>query len=916
MNKDAPRVQTYIAVKAGSTYDPSETTGLAHYLEHMMFKGSDEIATVNWEEEKVLLETISDLYEQHKATDDPEEKKAIYRKIDSVSNVAAQFAAANEYDKMVSSIGASGTNAYTTHERTVYMNNVPSNELDKWMQLESERFSQLVLRLFHTELETVYEEFNMYQDYDWAKADETLLENLFPKHPYGQQTTIGKPEHLKNPSMVNIHNYHDTYYVPNNMAVCLSGDFDMEETIKMIDEHFGKLKPNDNLKENVLPKEDPITAPVIKEVLGPDEESLTFAYRFDGYNSTDRKYVTMIDYMLNNSKAGLIDLDLVQSQKVLSAGCNTTFLKDYGYHEFMGRPREGQTLEEVRDLILNEIEKIKKGEFEDWLPEAVVNNMKLSRMRSVESNSRAHTFAVNFTNESTWKDYLEFLNDLSMITKEEIVKFAKEHYKDNYVCVFKRTGKDENIVKVEKPEMTPVDINRELESEFFKNFKEIKTEEIQPVFVDFKKEISTKKLGDIQYDYIKNKTNKLFSLYYVFDMGRDNMRELSLAFSYLKYLGTDKYTPEDIQKEFYKLGLNFGVSAEDNRSYVYFSGLEDNFEKGIELFEHLLANCKPDQAKYDDKVKDILKNRANNKLDKGSILWGGLYNYGKFGKFSPFTNKFTEEELINYDINKLTDLIHDVSSYKHKMFLYAQMDQDAAGKIIEKYHKVPGTLKDYPQPVKFPELNIDQNQVYFVNYDMVQTNIVMLTKDVPFDMTLMPQAKIFNEYFGGGLSSIVFQEIRESKALAYSAFAAYSQPDKKDKSYYTYGFVGTQPDKMKIATDALLELMNDMPKAEKQFNAAKESIIKKYQTSRLIKSSAYWTYLSNMDMGIDYDVRENIYNSVQKSTLDDLGRFFDDHIKDKKYTFLVIGNKKDIDFNVLGKLGPVKELTLEEIFGY
>ncbi len=352
-NQDAPRIQTYIVVKAGSTYDPKETTGLAHYLEHMLFKGTDEIATTDWQAESALLDEISDLYEAHKASDDPAKKKQIYKKIDTISAAAAKIAVANEYDKLVSALGAKRTNANTSHERTMYTNDIPSNQLERWLKLESERFSQLVLRLFHTEIEAVYEEYNMSQDSDYSKAYNAMNAAVFKKHPYGTQTILGKAEHLKNPSMVNIHNYFDTYYRANNMAICMSGDLDFEESIQLVDTYFGDLQANPDLpvREKII--EDAISEPESVEVFGPDQEFMQLAYRFDGYQSTHRKYVTMIDMILNNSVAGLIDLNLVQSQKVLRAGCYPSFNIDYGTHSFHGNPRDGQTLEEVKDLILD-----------------------------------------------------------------------------------------------------------------------------------------------------------------------------------------------------------------------------------------------------------------------------------------------------------------------------------------------------------------------------------------------------------------------------------------------------------------------------------------------------------------------------------------------------------------------------------
>jgi predicted Zn-dependent peptidase len=917
VNKNEPRVQTYIAVKAGSTYDPSETTGLAHYLEHMMFKGSTSMATTNWPKEEIVIKEISDLFEKHKQTTDPKEKRNIYVKIDSLSGLAAQYAVANEYDKMVSSIGAKGTNAYTSEERTVYMNDIPSNEIEKWLYLEKERFSSLVLRLFHTELETVYEEFNMSQDNDDNKAMDAMMSGLFLKHPYGTQTTIGKAEHLKNPSMVNIMKYWHTYYVPNNMAICLSGDIDPDSTIKMIDKYFGVLKPNDSIPKFIPPVEDPIQKPVIKEVKGPDAEYVALGFRLKGIKTDDRKYLTILDHLLSNGKAGLIDLDLVQKQKVLGAGSFSDFLKDYSYQEIYGNNRNGQTLEQVKDLLLGEIEKVKKGEFDDWMLTAVVNDLKLNNIKSQESNRRAHIFVEAFTENMAWVDYVKFLDDLSKVTKKDLVKFVNENYKDNYVVVYKRHGVDKNVVKVEKPPITPVSLNREGQSEFYKKFNEIKSPALQPVFVDFKKEISTSKTASgLEFNYIKNQTNELFYLYYIIDMGKSNNIKLPLAVNYLPYLGTDKYSPEQLQQELFKLGLTMGVSTSDERSYIYISGLNESFEKGVELLEHILSNVKPDNKSYDDYVDGILKERKDNKLDKRQILWGGLFNYGKYGKNSSFTNIIPANDLKKIKPAELTDILKEICKYKHRIFLYGIMKPEDATKVIDTYHKVNGVLLDYLPPVKYAELPTDQNKVYFVNYDMVQASIIMLAKDEKMNRDIFPYARVFGEYFGSGLSSIVFQEIREAKGLAYSAFAAYSIPAKPDESHYVYAFVGTQADKLKNATDAMLNLMNNMPMAGRQFQSAKEAIRKQIESERITKTNIFWTYQSNLDKNIDYDNRKDIYEKAKTISLNDFSAFFNKHISGNKYTFLVIGNKANIDMKVLESIGTVQELTLEDIFNY
>ncbi|MEY4926104.1 MAG: hypothetical protein RI894_540, partial [Bacteroidota bacterium] len=265
--KDAPRIQTLIATRAGSKNDPEDATGLAHYLEHMLFKGNSHFGTKDWPKEKAELQVISDLYEQRRKVKDPVERTKIYAKIDSVSQLAAGYAIANEYDKMMASIGAQGTNAFTWLEETVYVEDIPSNELEKWANVEGDRFQELTLRLFHTELEAVYEEFNIGQGRDDNRVYEALYKELFPTHTYGSQTTIGTSEHLKNPSMVKIHDYFNKYYVPNNMAIILAGDLDPDKTMKILEKYFGVWRAKEVPKWVVKPQA-PITKPIEREVFG------------------------------------------------------------------------------------------------------------------------------------------------------------------------------------------------------------------------------------------------------------------------------------------------------------------------------------------------------------------------------------------------------------------------------------------------------------------------------------------------------------------------------------------------------------------------------------------------------------------------------------------------------------------------
>lgn len=911
-NFDAPKIQTYIPVKTGSNNDPSDNTGLAHYLEHMMFKGTSKLGSSNWEKEKPLLDEISDLYEQHKAETDPEKKEIIYKKIDEVSQEASKFAIANEYDKAISSLGANGTNAHTWLDETVYKNNIPNNELEKWLKIEKERFSDLTLRLFHTELEAVYEEFNRAQDNDARLVNYELMDALFPKHPNGQQTTLGKSEHLKNPSMVAIHKYFDEYYVPNNYAMVLVGDLEFEKTIQLIDQYFGTFKYQE-LPIKKIVTEVPMTEIVERSVKSPSAERLQMAWRTDSYGTKGFRLADLIANILTNSgESGLIDLNINQNQKALRAIAYATPFKNYGTFSMVIVPKIDQTLEEAKKLLLDQIEIVKKGGFPDWLISAITNDFKIQKLKAFETaDGLATALYGTFINNQSWEEELNDLNEYAQITKEEIINFANDFFKDNYAVVKKEKGINENLIRVENPGITPIKINKESQSEFLKEILAEKSTEIMPDFIDYKKTILTDEIEGKKVSFVENKYNNIAQTHFIFPFGGDHDKELGLATQVLQYLGTPDFTPEKLHQEFYKLGISNDFRTAPDQIIISLSGLEENMPQGIQLLKNWLQNAKPDQDVYEENVKTILESREVAKKDKGRIMTA-LSNYAKFGKESRFTDVVSEERLHQIKSEEMTQKIHDLLFMPYQIFFYGNNFNNFKSCVkpfIEKETVKISDKKIYSEPAA-------EGKVFFTNYDMVQTEMSKVAKGKNVNLKNFGKVNVFNEYFGRGLSSIVFQEIRESKSLAYSAYVSYIANAELNHPDYVTTYIGTQANKLAIAVEAMDELMENLPQIPAQFENAKNASLKQIQAGRVNRTNIFFNQLNLKKLGIDYDLRKDIYQEIEKLSLADLTSFYNDNLKPLKYNTAIIGKKENLDLIAMKKMGEFYEVSLEEIFGY
>lgn len=915
-SKKQPRIQTYIATKAGSKTDPKDHTGLAHYLEHLLFKGTEQYGSLDWAKEKPLLDKIDGLYESYNSTKDEVKRKAIYKEIDAVSGEAAKYAIANEYDKLMSNMGAEGTNAFTSFEQTVYIEDIPNNVVDKFLAVQAERFKRPVFRLFHTELEAVYEEKNIGLDTDNRKAIEAMFEGLFPTNNYGQQTVIGTVEHLKNPSLKAIRSYFETYYVPNNMGVIMSGDFDPNVMIKKVDAAFSYMKAKE-VPPYTFEPEKPISSPILKEVKGPNSEFLFLGFRFPGAASKDAQMLNLLGSILTNGSAGLIDLDLVKSQKLLGAGAFPYILKDYSMLILQGNPSQGQSLDQVKELLLAELAKLRKGEFSEDLITSIVNNERKAQIARNESyQDRAEELMGSFTSELDWANELRNTDWLATVTKKDIVDFANKYLNDqNYVAIYKRQGVDENVVKVIKPEITPVTVNREAQSAFLTKVNAMPEEEIKPVWLDYNKDIQKSSSNGVEVLAVANNDNELFSLVYRFPLGKWNNRLLGLAAGYLEFLGTKEKSSEQFSKDFYKLATDFSVSAGNEETTVSIAGLDRNFGPSVQLIQDLLKNCVADQAAFDAYIARLKKSRINAKENKGAIM-DGLKAYAKYGSKNPFNYTFTDTELDQLKAADLVQVLHDLAKTKHTVLYFGPKKIAQMTAALPALKGDAGTFLAIPTGTSFKELPTTENQVLVSNYKMKQAEIFWFRNSDSYNVALTPTVSLFNAYFGGGMGSIVFQTIRESKALAYSTYAFYAPPYKKENHYTVGAYIGTQSDKFMDAISGMNELIDVLPESSKSFETAKLSLMKSIASERVTNTGILNSYLAAERLGNQTDIRKTVYEKIPALTFSDVKAFHAKEFSKKPYIYCIVADESGLKTEDLNGLGKVRKLSLEEIFGY
>lgn len=913
-NHNTPQIFGVIAVKAGGKNDPKEATGMAHYLEHMLFKGTQEMGTWDYEKEAIHLKEIERLYEELGKTKDEKARAEIQLKINEEAIKAGQYAIPNEMDRILSEIGSTKVNAFTTEDFTAYHNEFPANKLEQWLQIYDHRFEQPVFRLFQSELETVYEEKNRSMDSPFSFVLDEFNKNFWKNHPYGQQPIIGFTEHLKNPSLQKMYEYFNTYYVANNMVLSLSGDFNAEEIIGMIENYFsdwrsGEIPVFPKYEEAEFKGKESIT------ISATPVKALIRGYRTPANGTADQLRIQLANSVLTNSEgSGLLD-NLTNEGKVAYTGMFPMEYNDYSGTVLFVVPKIiGQSFEQADKLLDEQMERLRKGDFDDAFFEGAKLSLQKDFEKQLESNEdRALLMMSAYTANIAWADYLNHFKQIKSFTKKEIVEIVNKYYGENYLALYSKMGSAKKD-KLTKPKFEAVIPPDGKVSKFYDEWKKTETQRLEPKFVDFKKDVQQSDLAkNIQLRTANNPFNEIFNLRISWGLGKESDSLLIYTSQYLNKLGTRAVDVSAFKKELFQLGASMYFETTANELVLNVEGIDPNMLATVALIEEFLTSANATTAAVKSMADEIQSSRKLNNKEL-STLMQATQQYAIYGAQSSYLQEMTNKQIKALTPEKLMSSFKNAMTYGMKIDYTGALPHEKIGGILVEKLSLNALPNERTAKKALPMKGFDANRVYFVNdKKAVQSQIIFLVEGSPMELSQEGKASAFNLYFGGDMSSLVFQEIREFRSLAYSTSANYVLANTQGKTNLFYGYVGCQGDKTPEALEVMNGLIVNMPIKSERETAIKEALIAEATTSKpgfreLIRKVDGW-----QEKGYTKDPNIILLPFYEQLTFEEIEAFYKQQIQGRNIQLVVVGNKKKFNSKILEKYGKLTNLKTSQI---
>ena len=920
LNEDhsQPKVFGAVVVKAGAKDCPD--TGIAHYFEHMMFKGTDKIGTVDYDAEKTLLDSIALKYDKLAATEDEAVRSQIQKEINELSIRSSDYVIPNEFNRLISKYGGSGLNAATSYDATIYFNTFSPQYMSQWAEINSERLLNPVFRLFQSELETVYEEKNMYGDFIGGPVMDRLLARYFAPHPYAYPI-IGSTKNLKNPRLTEMRKFFEEYYVASNMGLILSGDFDTEAVLPILEKTFSRIRPGEAPKHDIVPlppfkgkEKMKIKFPV------PLVKAMGMGFRGVPANHEDQVALAVAVNMLNNANGtGFLD-KLMVDRKIMASMAMNESMNEAGILAVAVIPKlMFQTYGGAEKLVWKEINRVKEGDFSD----EIFNSLKQEQRRQYASNlenidSRARIMMSLYSQGKSWEDYLQEVSGIDALTKEDVVRVARKYFSENYLCVTKTTGKypKDNLTK---PDFSPiVPKNSEASSEYAKQLEQLPVQEVKPRFIDFQKDVETVSLTPLATLYATaNPVTDIFTLNLVYQVGTLEQPKLMHLANYLQFLGTDSLSFHEFRTRLQVLGSTISFDATDKQFFMRITGFDKHFKETVQLAGDFIRHVKADDKQIRQVINDA-KVTEKAFFESSDNIANALLEKVKYGEQSRFLTKLSLSEVKKLKGKELLDAFVQVRQTECDLLYCGTLPVAQVREEIEASLPLKEITVSVNAPYHRDAKKYDKPTVYFMDMPTASQSIVYgyAKGEVTDDAWSRHAARLFSVYFGGDMSSLMFQEIREFRSLAYRVSGRYILPPHKleGKAGEFVTMLSTQSDKTLDALGIMNSLIHEMPEKEERISTVKQSIVNQVNNDFPSFREVPEKVAGFRRNGFDCDPSEALLSGISDMDMKDIIRFYRHNVRLKPVVYVIVGNSRRIDMKQLETYGNVLRLRKKDIY--
>ena len=924
---DQPDVQGWTVTRAGSIDEPADATGLAHYLEHMLFKGTDRICALDWAKEKPLYEQIIALYDTLALTTDAQAREAVQLRINEVSREAAQYAATDEFSNLIQGIGGKGLNAFTAYDMTCFMNSFPSYQMERWLTLYADRLTNPVFRTFQAELENVFEEYNMYLDNNSNHVRNFIFGKLYEGHAYARDI-IGYPEDLKNPKLRKLIDFYHTWYVPNNMALILVGDFEIETTKPLIEKTFGKLQSRPLPERTKYPTTAFTQDERYTAKLGYMPE-LNIAYNGVAVGDKDELTLNFVANLLSNSmQIGLLD-QLTLDNKLMYAVAANDMRRDQGRFLVVAVPyMDAQTqtytsLKETEELVMKEIQKLVDGDIDPELVEMVRQNFYQEFDRTMEYPQMKVSLLYNaFAYQQSVEEILREKELVAAITMDDLKRVAKQ-YLGAPKKVFEIEEGTPKKDKLPKPQIKSLESPKG-ESEYAEYIETIPAGKLTPTFIDFSDIDQDRFYEGVSVYCTPNTKNHIFSLRLRYGVGTYELPLLKYAASLMNMSGikgAPGIQPAEFRANLAKLGGKCSYAVSEGYFYVDIEGNEENLEKIVEMVNlHMMfPNFESENDMLINNIKGQVYSARQVEQRNTDIVADAAFDYVRYGENSPYIKRpALMEEVLQMTPSQLEGVLHQVQNYELEIHYAGALPALDVKNILYTKLSLNQHVRPTKSPVERPVVPITEDKIYFLpDASMQQAKVYFLIDGEPYNVKEAVNYMAFNEYFGGGFSGLVMNEIREKRSMAYSAYGYFSRPSKQGQMTNFVGYVGTQSDKVADAIDVYMSLLDSMP----QYPETMENIRTVLRQSVLSNKPTFrgksQRLTANMLMGYKVDPAMLQVRDIQRLTFDNVLSFYEQRVKGKPITILIMGDPKLIDQKqIKAKYGKITKLSKSRLFSY